>query len=126
MSTDKEHICFQCNGGPGFHPQSWDGRLRMLKTGELCEAELEARGSYFHLIVGRHTYGNFVCIPNWNVGTEVSGLDDVFWNTERLQNNTSLKKVDVCSVATALIQISKINQLPESRTGTGENRHEIL
>lgn len=118
MNADSQDIFFECKGGPGTQPRSWDGRMRILRTGEICEAEVEARGSYFHLLVGRHSYGNFVCIPNWDVGTEISGLDDIFWNMERLQNNTPLKKVDVCSVACALSQIYKIKQLLESKPET--------
>lgn len=118
MYADSQDIFFECKGEPGIQPRSWDGRLRILRIGEICEAEVEARGSYFHLLVGRHSYGNFVCIPNWDVGTEISGLDDIFWNMERLQNNTPLKKVDVCSVASALSQIYKINQLLESKPET--------
>ena len=113
MYADSDDIIFECKGGPEMQPGSWSGRIRILRIGESCEAEVEARGSHFHLIVGRHSYGNFVCIPNWDIGTEISGLDDVFWNAERLQNSTPLKKVDACSVASALDQIHKIKQLQE-------------
>lgn len=110
MSADSDYIFFPCTGATGCRPQSWEGALRLLRTGEFCEAEVEARGSYFHLIVGRHAYGNFVCIPNWNVGTEIAGMDDIFWNTERLQNYTVLKRTDACSVAAALSQIYRIHE----------------
>lgn len=106
MYEDAKRIFFTCQGEPGGNPQSWEGRLRILRDGEPWEAELEARGSYFHLIVGNHAYGNFICIPNWNVGTELSRLDDLFWNAERLRNYTSMKSVDVCSVAAALKQLA--------------------
>ena len=54
-----------------------------------------ARGSNFHLLVGHHAYGNYIGIPKWDIGTELSALSDSFWNLERL-SNTKLKKVDAC------------------------------
>ncbi len=102
MYSRREEIIFPCVGKRDGKTESWKGRLRILKTGNPCEAEAEARGSYFHLIVGKHSYGNFVCIPNWNVGTELAELDDIFWNEERLRDYTVLKNADACSVAAAL------------------------
>jgi hypothetical protein len=64
--------------------------------------EISARGSRFHLIIGKHAYGNYLCIPNWNVGTELSSLTDIFWNEERLRNHSKLTKVDTRTVVTAL------------------------
>lgn len=118
MYADSRDIIFECKGEPGMQPGTWEGTLRILRNREFCEAEVEARGSHFHLIVGRHSYGNFVCIPNWDIGTEISDPEDIFWNTERLQNSTPLKKVDACSVASALDQIHKIKQLQESVSET--------
>lgn len=83
-------------------PSQWKGTLRILRAGNPCEAEISARGSWFHLIVGKHAYGNYVCIPNWNVGTELSRLSDTFWNRERLREYSQMKEVDICTVVTAL------------------------
>lgn len=94
-------ISFECHTA-GCSPSRWNGVLRILKTGNPCEAEVSARGSSFHLIAGSHAYGNYVCIPNWNVGTELGALTDSFWNEERLLNYTGLRKVDACTVVTAL------------------------
>lgn len=76
----------------------WTGEIMPIRLdSESYEVEVSARGSYFHLLVGHHAYGNYICIPNWNIGTELSSLSDSFWNLERL-SNTKLKKVDACSV----------------------------
>ena len=37
--------------------------LRMTASGQY-EAEINGRGTYFHVIAGRHKYGSFLCIPN--------------------------------------------------------------
>ena len=62
-------ITFTCKG-KGCSPRQWECSLEILRIGNPCEAELCARGSRFHLIVGKHSYGNYLCIPNWDVGTE--------------------------------------------------------
>lgn len=87
--------------------QIWTGKIIPLQLeSEPYEVEVSARGSYFHLLVGHHAYGNYICIPNLDIGTELASLSDVFWNLERLRN-TKLKKVDACSVAYALLELSK-------------------
>lgn len=85
----------------------WTGEITPIQLEqEPYEIEVSARGSYFHLLVGHHAYGNFLCIPNWNIGTELASLSDSFWNLERL-SNTKLKKVDACSIAYALVELAK-------------------
>lgn len=84
----------------------WSGDIIPIRLKyQPYEFEVKARGSYFHLLIGSHAYGNFICIPNWNVGTELSSLSDLFWNCERL-SKTNLKNVDACSVAYALQELS--------------------
>lgn len=85
----------------------WIGQIVPIRLErEPYEAEVTARGSYFHLLFGHHAYGNYLCIPNWDVGTELASLSDFFWNLERL-SSTKLKKVDACSIAYALLALAK-------------------
>lgn len=85
----------------------WTGEIIPIRMDtEPYEIEVSARGSYFHLLVGHHAYGNYIVIPNWDIGTELASLSDSFWNLERLCK-TKLKKVDACSVAYALLELSK-------------------
>ena len=94
-------ITFSCRG-KGCPPSQWEGTLEIIKRGNPCEAELCARGNRFHLIVGKHVYGTYICIPNWDIGTELAALSDTFWNEERLRNYSKMKKADACTVVTAL------------------------
>ena len=94
-------ITFECQA-KGCSPGRWSGTLHLIKTGNPCEAEVSAGGNRFHLIAGKHAYGNYLCIPNWNVGTELAALTDRFWNDERLRNYSGLNRADSCTVATAL------------------------
>ena len=79
-------ITFTCKG-KGCSPRQWEGSLEILKRGNPCEAELCARG---------------MCIPNWDVGTELSSLTDLFWNEERLRHYSRMKKADACTIVLAL------------------------
>ena len=99
-------ITFTCEG-KGCSPRRWEGELEILKTGNPCESWLYARESSFHLIVGRHAHGNDICIPNWDVGTELSSLTDKFWNWERLRQYSRMKKVDACSIVSALEMLAE-------------------
>ena len=86
---------------------SWKGAIRPIQLQQApYEMEVTARGSSFHLIVGRHAYGNYVCSPDWDVGAELAALSDLFWNRERL-GNTKLRKVDASSVACAIMELSR-------------------
>ena len=94
-------IQFECYS-QNASPKKWDGALTILQLGNPCEAIVSARGSSFHLIVGTHAYGNYLCIPSWNVGVELASLTDDFWNAAQLRQCSSLKKADICSLLAAL------------------------
>ena len=94
-------ITFTCKG-KGGSPRQWEGSLEILIKGNPCEAELCARGSGIHLIVGRHSYGNDLCIPNRDVGIELSSLTNAFWNEECLRHYSRMKKADVCTIVSGL------------------------
>lgn len=103
-------IPYICHGLPEMRQKHWGGQIRLLQSEAPYEAEVTARGSSFHLLFGPHAYGNYICIPNWNVGSELAALTDLFWNTERLIQYTGLSKADACSVASALAELSKYIQ----------------
>lgn len=83
-----EYVCVDQSGK---QKKEWFGEIRLLQAdGKNYEVEITGHGTYFHAIVGRHHYGNFICIPNHDVGCELSDYSDVFWNRERLSGQ--LKK----------------------------------
>ena len=79
--------------------------LRVTATGQY-EAEINGRGTYFHVIAGRHKYGNFLCIPNHSIGCESADFSDLFWITERLCMY-AMQKVDAITVATGISHLKK-------------------
>lgn len=95
---------YQCILKEGTRTETWKGKLYLLKVSPgQYEAEFQGRGTYFHIITGRHKYGNYLCIPNHDVGCELSDLADLFWNTERISG--LMRKVDAVTVATGLVSL---------------------
>ena len=76
---------YQCSD-PDSNEKNWTGHIRPLNINR-NEFEVTARGSTFHLLVEKHAYGKYLCIPNWGIGTEISSLSDCFWNRERLEQD---------------------------------------
>ena len=52
--------------------------------GNIHHIGVDYNGNYYSVIFGQYVNGGFFSIPNWNVGGELSDLDDVFWNTESI------------------------------------------
>ena len=83
--------------------KSCAGEIRLLSDGDPLEMEVEANGWTFHVIAGTQFYGSrFLCIPNWDIGSELAGLNDEFWNEERLLGHTTLQPDNVRAVVKAL------------------------
>ena len=99
---------YQCSD-PDSNEKNWTGHIRPLNINR-NEFEVTARGSTFHLLVEKHAYGKYLCIPNWGIGTEISSLSDCFWNRERLeQDYPELSKVDIISIVKALEALSSLH-----------------
>lgn len=97
-----------CTGTADMNARKWTGHILLLKSSLPYELEVNARGSSFHILCGEHAYGNFICIPNWNIGTELAGLSDCFWNFERLTTYyPQLSPVDAISIASALKKLDE-------------------
>lgn len=101
---------YTCYGKNNMKPKQWQGEIKAMRLGvNFVELEIDSRGSYFHILVGRHRYGNFICIPNWNIGTEIAEMTDRFWNLERITNYyPKLHKVDAISIVDGLVAVGSI------------------
>lgn len=99
-----EYVCKNPNGEYASD-QMWKGEIRNLRrTGNIIEAEVKGRGSALHVIVGEYEYGRYLCIPSCQVGSELAGLTDVFWNREQLERQ--IGTADAITIAEALKVIS--------------------
>ena len=101
---------YQCTLTRGKRKERWNGEIRLIRhSGSCYEAEISGRGTYFHVIAGKHSYGNYIYIPNPGVGSDLSSERDLLWNTERLSG--LLKKVDAVTVASGLCHLEELGNL---------------
>ena len=99
---------YTCRGTNYKKSGRWKGHIFLIKSSDPYEAEVTARNSSFHIICGKHEYGSFICIPNWNIGTELAALSDRFWNYDRLTNNyPNLSPADAVSIVEALVKLNE-------------------
>lgn len=97
-------LTYQCKSDT----EAWSGHICTIDGSAPYESKVEARGSSFHLLVGKHAYGNYLCIPNWGIGIELSLLSDRFWNADRLRSEyPKLSTIDVISIVDALAILGK-------------------
>lgn len=83
--------------------ETWTGKINYLKDyGNHYEMRIESR-SGIDVIFGCSSAGNFVCIPNFNVGCHLAHLKDKFWNQEKL--TSILGEVDGITLTEALYNI---------------------
>lgn len=95
---------YDCILRHGSRRETWTGELILLRMEPgFYEAEINGRGTYFHILAGRHKYGNYLCIPNHDVGCELSDFSDIFWNEERI--GSLMRKVDAVTVAAGLARL---------------------
>lgn len=86
---------------------TWGASIGLIRhDGDTYEAEITGRGCRFHVIVGSHSSGFYICIPNFDVGSELADPEDVFWNYERLAG--SLGSTDAVTVSEGLKYLRKL------------------
>jgi hypothetical protein len=86
----------------------WPVKIHPLEINKetYYEVRVSARGSDFHVIVGSYTYGRYLCVPNWDFGCALSGLNDRFWNEERIRGH--IRKVDAATLACAISHLEEL------------------
>ena len=87
-----------------------EGQIRLIQTSsEPYEAIVNAEGCSFHILFGSQCNGNFLCIPNWHTGCELSYLEDVFWNQESIMGqDESFGYENATAIAYALKELNMI------------------
>ena len=101
---------YNCKLRTGNDLSVWTGEIRSAEIAdEQVDADVAARGSSFRMIVGRSMRGNYLCIPDWNIGIELANWDDYFWNYERLtEAYPKLNRIDATSIISAIYELSTI------------------
>lgn len=95
---------FRCTGRKGMRPAYWYGEIvRTRSKDDMHELQVNARSSYFHIIIGKHQFGSYICVPNWGIGTEIAELTDRDWNLNQLiRTYPKISKVDLISIVDAV------------------------
>lgn len=75
---------------------------------EPYEMSIDAQGCRFHLVFGHKVNGMYLCIPDWNVGCELSELSDWEKNLDYLLKTDQLDYEDSTAVAWALYSIGNL------------------
>ena len=84
----------------------WTGKITNLINREnYYEFWIISRSSIM-TIIGSTSRGNFICMPDFNIGCHLVNLKNIFWNKEKLVS--VLEKVDGMTVAAAIDALSDI------------------
>lgn len=83
---------FDCARKKGKKIERWKGAI------------LGLREYASHVVFGKTVCGGFACMPDFGAGCHLAGLNDKFWNTEKLTE--VLGEVDGITVASALYALS--------------------
>lgn len=103
-----EGILFTCTGPAGWEPgeRIWGGEIKITRR-SLNEVEfiIYGRSSCINGIVGKYMSGQYICMPDIDVGCPLSRMSDTFWNKERL--SAHMQETDAVTVAYAMKALSE-------------------
>jgi len=99
---------YKCTDDKNISQTSWYGDILTAHFARsMLEADVSSRGSYFQIIIGQYSKGNYLCVPNWSIGMELAGFNDLYWTLEKLtQKYPSLNRVDAISITYAVAELA--------------------
>lgn len=102
---------YLCHGSDKMYPDSWHGSIsKKILHGNIIELDVEARCSYFHIIIGQSDKCTFLCVPNWGIGTEIAGFDNRHWNLEHIKKlYPKIHEVDIISIVDCIAALNEEN-----------------
>lgn len=69
---------------------------------------VSAHGCSFNIIFGHGICSNYLCIPNWNIGAELSSFDDRFWNREGIRRaSADLSDIELNSIVDTVAEVKR-------------------
>lgn len=89
----------------GGREQRWLGEVMVKSHGmETAELLIYGKGSCINAVIGRYMSGQYICIPDIEIGCSLSSLLDLSRNRERL--SAHMNGEDAVTVAHALRALS--------------------
>lgn len=101
-------IQFPCTGPAEWGPaeRRWGGEIKITRRSiNMVEFIIYGRSSCMNGVVGKYMSGQYICLPDIDVGCPLSRMSDVFWNKERL--SAHMKETDAVTVSYALKALSE-------------------
>ncbi len=101
-------ILFACEGPAawGSDERRWTGEIKITRRSlNAVEFIIYGRSSCMNGVVGKYMSGQYICIPDIDVGCPLSRMSDTFWNKERLSGH--MQETDAVTVAYALKALSE-------------------
>ena len=99
-----------CQGYPWMDPPVWAGKICPLLPFPPSDYEVRARGSSFHMIIGEHSGGSYLCIPDWGIGMDLAKDGNRKRNLEQLlKKYPRIQSVDAVSIVDAVTAIVERN-----------------
>lgn len=86
--------------------KTYTSTIDIYSINEPYELNLSVNGSHFHILLGSHLGGHFICIPNWEIGCELASYSDAFWNMEKLDKH--INPIDAECIAYSIKDLNKI------------------
>lgn len=103
-----EGILFSCTGpadGDGCE-RRWGGEIKIThRSINMVEFIIYGRSSCMNGVVGKYMSGQYICIPDIDVGCPLSRMSDIFWNKERL--SAHMQEADAVTVTYAMKALSE-------------------
>lgn len=97
-------LIFECVNQTEKRRENWTGKITsIVNYGSHYEIKIESRSAIL-LLLGKTSYGNFACIPDWGAGCHLASLRDKFYSTEKLC--AAIGKIDGITVASAIAAIA--------------------
>ncbi len=90
------------------YQETWEGEINLLQDTDPFQMIVSAHGNVFNIIFGHGIYSNYLCIPNWNIGAELSSFDDRFWNRESIRRaSADLSDIELNSIVDAVAEVKR-------------------
>lgn len=95
-----------CHGYPWMDPPVWVGKICPLLPFDPADYEVSSHGSCFHMIIGEHSTGKYLCIPDWGIGIDLAKDGNRQRNLEQLlEKYPRIQSVDAVSIVDAVTAI---------------------
>jgi hypothetical protein len=86
--------------------KEWEAEMEVIKSqNDNHEFHLTNQGRKYHVLVGKHSNANYLCIPTFGISCELSDLRDTFWNAESIGYHLNASDSEALSQALKTLKL---------------------